>query len=165
MLAGTAAPQALAALSKSRALAAARYLASRMQGARGEAAIRRTYVGIRVVTRGSDLIVGAFRDGNHNGVRTADVASGADPRVDPDVGLGDLFPGVRAGAVDGLTPPPVSGEELAMFSFGPTGTSSSGTVYLRSSDEGQYAVRVLGATGRVRVLRFRLSTRDWVDVR
>lgn len=165
VLAGMAVPQALAALSRARTLAAARYLAARMQGARGQAAARSTHVGLRVVTRGDDLIVSGFRDGNHNGIRAADIASGVDAQVDPELRLGDLFPGVRAGASDGSVAPPLDGEEVSTFSFGPTGTASSGTVYIRGRDEGQYAVRVLGATGRVRVLRFRAATRDWVDVR
>ncbi len=155
----------LGTLSTSRTLAAARFLAARMQGARMQAASRSNYVGLRVITRGSDIIVSGFLDGNHNGIRAADIASGADPQVEPDIGLGDLFQGVRAGAADGSEPAPVAGENASTFSFGPTGTASSGTVYLRGSDEGQYAVRVLGATGRVRVMRFRASALDWVDVR
>ena len=136
-----------------------------MQGARGEAASKSAHVGIRVTIRGTRVVIGGFRDGNHNGIRTVDVASGIDSQAERDVDLGDLFHGVRAGAADGSVPQPVDGEDVTMFSFGPTGTASSGTVYIRGTDDGQYAVRVLGATGRVRVLRYRPPTHDWVDVR
>jgi hypothetical protein len=120
---------------------------------------------VRVTIRGGELFVGSFRDGNHNGVRAMDIANGVDPQVAPDVGLGDLFSGVRVGAADGAPPAPPEADATVLYSFGPTGTSSSGTVYLRGRGDGQYAVRVLGATGRVRVLRFRPTTRDWVDIR
>ena len=51
-----------------------------------------------------------------------------------------------------------------LMSFTPLGTASSGTLYLRGRDGSQYAVRVLGATGRTRVLRYEPVTRTWVEV-
>lgn len=164
-MAGATVPQILSTLSHSRTIAAARYLAARMQSARGQAAATGTYTGVRVAVQGREVRVATFRDGNHNGVRTADITGGLDPEVEREVALGDLFPDVQAGAADGTAPPPVADLSTTLFSFAPAGTASSGTVYLRGRDEGQYAVRVLGATGRVRVLRFRASTGDWVDVR
>ena len=50
------------------------------------------------------------------------------------------------------------------MSFTPLGTASSGTLYLRGRDGSEYAVRVLGATGRTRVLRYEAITRTWVEV-
>jgi hypothetical protein len=52
----------------------------------------------------------------------------------------------------------------ALMSFSPIGTASSRTLYLRGGDGSQYAVRVLGATGRTRVLRYVAGTRVWVEV-
>ena len=51
-----------------------------------------------------------------------------------------------------------------LMSFSPLGTASSRTLYLRGADGSQYAVRVLGATGRTRVLRLVVSTGAWVEV-
>jgi hypothetical protein len=51
-----------------------------------------------------------------------------------------------------------------LMSFTPTGTSSSRTLYVRGRDGSQYAVRVLGATGRTRVLRYVSATRAWIEV-
>jgi hypothetical protein len=48
-----------------------------------------------------------------------------------------------------------------MLSLGPDGTASSGSVYLHGRRL-QYAVRVLGATGRTRVLRFDRGTGRWI---
>lgn len=159
-LAGIAIPVTSGVLSRARSLSAARYLAARMQSARGQAVARGTHVAVRVTTHGVAIVVATFRDGNRNGVRTTDIADGSDARIEPDIGLSDLFPGVRAGSADGGPPLPSS-----LFSFGPSGTASSGTVYLKGSEDGQYAVRVFGATGKVRVLTYRGATGEWVDVR
>jgi hypothetical protein len=48
-----------------------------------------------------------------------------------------------------------------ILSMGPDGTATAGTLYLRGR-RGQYAVRVLGATGRTRVLRYEAGTDTWV---
>jgi hypothetical protein len=55
-------------------------------------------------------------------------------------------------------------ETSALLSFTPTGTASSRTLYVRGRDGSQYAVRVLGATGRTRVLRYAPAIRAWVEV-
>jgi len=44
------------------------------------------------------------------------------------------------------------------------GTATPGTLYMRSTNRAQYAVRVLGSTGRIRVLRFDAALRRWTDV-
>jgi hypothetical protein len=48
-----------------------------------------------------------------------------------------------------------------MLSFSPTGTSSTGTVYLRGRGRRQLAVRVLGVTGRIRALWFDFGAGRW----
>jgi hypothetical protein len=44
----------------------------------------------------------------------------------------------------------------------PNGSSSSGTLYVHGRERSQYAVRVLGATGRVRVMKYEPQRRRWV---
>ena len=51
-----------------------------------------------------------------------------------------------------------------LLSMNPDGSSSSGTVYLRGQGRTQYAVRILGVTGRVRVLKYDFVTGRWGDV-
>lgn len=165
ILVSMAVPALLTGVAQSRTLGAARYLAARMQSVRAQAVATGRYAAVRIVVRGHDLRIAAFKDGNRNGIRAVDVASGVDAPLGSDIGLGDLFRGIAAGGADGSTPPPVAGERVTWFSFAPTGTASSGTVYLRGGSDVQYAVRVLGATGRVRLLRFRPATGTWVDVR
>lgn len=163
VLAGIVVPQFSAGVADARTKGASRYLVGRLHGARVQSVAEGTTFGARVLVRGRDIYVRTFRDGNRNGLRAADVAAGVDVPVDEEVGLGDLFAGVRIGAEDGSEPPPVAGEVSTWFSFTPSGTSSSGTVYLRGAGAEQYAVRVLGATGRIRILRFRRTTAEWVD--
>ena len=49
-----------------------------------------------------------------------------------------------------------------ILTFTPIGTATSGTLYLRGRGSIQFAVRVLGATGRTRVLRYDARLRKWV---
>ena len=51
-----------------------------------------------------------------------------------------------------------------LLSMNADGTSSSGTLYLHGRERTQYAVRVLGVTGRVRVLKFDFVKGRWGDV-
>jgi hypothetical protein len=51
-----------------------------------------------------------------------------------------------------------------LLSMNPDGTASSGTLYLHGRGRTQYAVRVLGVTGRVRVLKFDFVKGKWGDV-
>jgi hypothetical protein len=51
-----------------------------------------------------------------------------------------------------------------MASFSATGTSSSGTVYLRSPKGAQYAVRISGVTGRTRLLKYDTGSRAWIEM-
>ena len=85
-----------------------------------------------------------------------------DPLVTPPVRIADLFPHVLLSLND---PADTSSPDTsALMSFTPLGTASSRTLYLRGGDGSQYAVRVLGATGRTRVLRYVEGTHAWIDV-
>jgi type II secretory pathway pseudopilin PulG len=157
-------PQALASLDRSRGLAAARFLAARMALVRAQA-VGRTATMALVFERGARGI--AFRvhqDGNRNGVRTADIESRIDRPVEDAVRLFELFPGVAIGITpEAPTDDPISLGGTEILSFTPYGTSSSGTIYIRGRDGTQWAVRVLGATARTRVLRYVPERREWVN--
>jgi hypothetical protein len=49
-----------------------------------------------------------------------------------------------------------------ILTLSPDGTATSGTLYLQGG-HAQYAVRVLGATGRTRVLKYESGSRSWVS--
>jgi Tfp pilus assembly protein FimT len=155
VLAGVAVPQAFAGLDRSRTHAAARFLAARMALARADAVTRSATAALRFSGDAPTLWLTTVVDGNRNGVRSADIASGIDRPLEQAFALEHLFPGVVI--------------ELAQFgssglvSFTPVGTASSGTVYVRGRAGARFAVRVLGVTGRTRVLRYDTARADYVD--
>jgi hypothetical protein len=104
-----------------------------------------------------------FLDGNHNGVRTLDIEAGIDRPVGESIRLSELFPGVTIGMATGMGTDPVRIGPTDLLSFTPVGTATPGTIYVRSSDDEQLAIRVLGATARTRVMRYVRETRTWVE--
>jgi Tfp pilus assembly protein FimT len=161
---GTALPQLLSARERMRTVAAARYLASRMALARTEAAARGASVALRFQDGPLGVAFAVYQDGNRNGVLAGDIADGTDRLVHPAVRLGDEFPGVRiALAPDTPAEEAVQLGRSDILSFSPDGTSTSGTIHVLGSDGVQWGVRVLGATGRTRVLRYDAAARTWVE--
>jgi hypothetical protein len=113
-------------------------------------------------------------DGNGNGVRMAEVLSGTDAILGRGARLADDFPGVELGVRDtvpdldatGVIDPgadPIRMGASNLVSCSPDGGCSSGTIYLSGADASAWAVRVLGATGRVRLARYSRSQRAWVE--
>jgi prepilin-type N-terminal cleavage/methylation domain-containing protein len=156
-------PQSLAAVDRARALSAARFLASRMAVARSQAVMRSTHVALRFEDHPSGITFRMFVDGNRNGVRTADISTGIDVPVEAPVSLNELYQGVTIALSEGAGLDPVKLGASNLLSFTPLGTSTSGSVFVRGRDGSQFAVRVLGATGRVRVLRFVVHSGTWTD--
>ena len=162
VLAAAAIPQLTAGIERSRTVAAARYLASRLALARAQAVARSANVALLFTAAKGTSIVGMYVDGNGNGVRSAEITAGVDAVIGTPVRLSDLFPHVLLF----LNDPSVTStfDTTALMSFSPWGTASSRTLYLRGGDGSQYAVRVLGATGRTRVLRLTPGSGIWVEV-
>ena len=112
-----------------------------------------------------------YTDGNQNGIRTTDIASGVDPIDATGERLADRFASVRFGLaaavpdLDGVRQmTDTDGVRIGspkILTLSPDGTASSGTVYLRGA-RAQYAVRVLGATGRTRVFQYQRGANQWV---
>ncbi len=156
-------PQSLAGVDRARAASAARYLASRMAVARSQAVMRSAHVALWFDEDPSGITFRMFVDGNRNGVRTSDIASDVDPPLDAPARLSDLFPGVAIAMSGGAGSDPLRIGSSNLLSFTPLGTASPGSVYVRGRDGSQFAIRVLGATGRVRVQRYVPRTLTWVD--
>ena len=118
-------------------------------------------LGFVSILRGITLSV--FQDGYGNGIRSADILAGIDSQIEPAIALSDHFPDVNIG----LTPnspvnDPVQVGLTNIRTFTPVGTATSGTIYISDRAGTQWAVRVLGATGRTRVLRYDPSTQGWL---
>jgi len=166
-------PQGLRSLDEFRTRSAARYLAQRAIDARFSAIKRSTVTGLRFEAASPDYRVTAVSDGNGNGLRTIDIQRGIDRTLTEPESLEAHFTGVSFGILNGVPDAdgqPANGSDGVRFgvskllSMNPDGTASSGTLYLHGNDRTQYAVRVLGTTGRVRVMRYDFVKGKWIDV-
>ena len=123
--------------------------------------------GLRFVAVGSGWSRAVYRDGNGNGIRTADILAGRDRLVEGPARLEDRHVGIRYGLPAGplpAVPPdpgpfPNPGDPIKfgsgdIVSFSPGGSVSSGSLYLTDGRRAA-AVVVFGATGRVRLFRYR----------
>jgi type II secretory pathway pseudopilin PulG len=163
IVSATAIPPLLAGLDRSRAIAAARYLAQQCGTARFQAVGQGRYVALRFTQEGADYVAEMFVDGNRNGVRAADIALGIDTPLRAGIRLSSDFFGTRI-ALDpalGLGVDPIRLSGSTLLSFSPAGTATAGSVYVLGRDGTQLVVRVLGVTGRTRVLRYQRATNAW----
>jgi prepilin-type N-terminal cleavage/methylation domain-containing protein len=170
-LSGIALPQMLAALDDYRTAGAVRYMAGRIQRARMEAVGRSTHVAIRFSPSGSSYAYTTYADGNGDGVRTQDIAAGVDSALAATERLADNFRGVDFAVLPDLPPAeagsappgtdPIKLGASNLLSYSPTGTSSSGSVYIKGHGKSQYVIRILGDTGRTRILWFDPRSRQW----
>jgi hypothetical protein len=150
---------------------AARYMAGRVAAIRIDAVRRGTSVALRFESAADDYMFAPYEDGNGNGVRTAEIRAGVDRAIGPVERLGSKFPGVRFELSSGI--PDVDGGvgtgtdgvrigSAHILTMGEDGTATSGTLYIRGR-RGQYAVRVLGVTGRTRMLQYLAGDRTWLS--
>ena len=164
-------PEYLAAVDHVRASGAVHHLSGRLQRARMEAVVRSATVGLQFTRTSSGYSYAMYLDGNRNGVLTRDIQRGVDGMIAAPERLPDQFAGVEFGAVPGLppvdpgaTPPGTDPIRLGsgnIASFSALGTSSSGTLYIRSRRDAQYAIRIFGETGKTRMLKFEARTGLW----
>ena len=115
------------------------------------------------------------RDGNGNGLRTAELRRGVDETLTvsftPQDSRGTAFLGfVPGGPFPGVPPrrrrllpgpDPVRFGSTDVISFRGNGHASSGTVYLTDGQERMLAVVLYGRTGRVRVWAFDRRKGEW----
>jgi type II secretory pathway pseudopilin PulG len=173
LLGAIATPGLSAARDAVRAEGAANYVAAVLHGARAEALKRRAHVAVRFETDGGRHVMAVYLDGDGNGVRSTDISGGVDVLLRPREPLDGQFANVAFGFESGVpdvdgspagpNPDPIRVGRSRMLSFGPSGTSSTGTVYLCGPGRRQTAVRVLGVTGRIRSLRFDFAASQWVE--
>jgi hypothetical protein len=156
-----------------RSLAAGRFVVALLHDARTRAIERGADTALRVRRDPSGFLLAVYEDGNRNGVLSTDVASGVDPQIGPSLRLPDRFHGVDFGVLpgipgpDGSAPPGTDPVRLGVAdsaTFSPTGSASSGSLYLKGSDGSQYVVRLYGETGRLRLLKFHPGTRRWLPL-
>ena len=169
VLAAIAIPSLHTSRDRDAAIMAARFLASKLNLLRIEALRRNRAVALRFDP--DDLgSVASYIDGDGDGVSQQDVDNGVDGSLDS-ARLADHFARVgfripaEVPAPDGVGVLAADSDPLRIgssnfVSFSPLGTATSGTIYLAGRGT-QVSVRVFGATGRIRVLRFDPASGAW----
>jgi len=165
-------PAAADRLAAARASAAAREMALLLQSLRWRAVATSASHGVLFVQDGAGWSWLLVRDGNGNGLGTAEVRSGIDLTLSGPHRFDDVVAGIalgfpptpripnvppRSGAVANLGDPVQFGASN-LVAFSPLGSASSGTLYLTDGRHALRALVVFGPTGRVRV--WRLDTRE-----
>lgn len=159
-------------LDRERTVVGARQLAGRLQGARLEALKRARSIAVRFELIGDRTQLRLFADGNGNGVLQRDIDRGIDGPVAPPAWLDDQARDIslrinqditEVSGATALAPgdDPLRIGNTSLVSFSPVGSATSGTLYVAAHRGPQMAIRVFGATGRVRVLMFDAQTRQW----
>ncbi len=171
VLSGIAIPSMQSAREFRAARAGARYLAARLQQARMESLKRNVTVAMRFDPSDPNLFA-VYADGDGDGVLQSDIDHGIDESIAPAARLTDYLGPITL-RINRDVPEPETGAPLtagsdplrigrsALLSFSPLGTATSGTLYLAAPAGPQMAIRILGSTGRMRVLRFDTTARQW----
>jgi prepilin-type N-terminal cleavage/methylation domain-containing protein len=165
VMAATAAPAFRALFADAHILGAGRQFKSQFRLARSTAVRSGVYTAIRFERRDDGTVwYAVYRDGDQDGVRSADIADGKDPLLSGPFPLTGGAPGVRVAINPGIPALPpetgvLSGDPVRfgasdIVSFSPIGTATPGTFYL-AGDASQAAVRVTGGSARVRLMVWR----------
>lgn len=159
-------------LDREHTMIGARHLSGLLHRARAESLRRSTAVAARFEIVDGRTRVRLYADGNGNGVLQRDIDRGTDRPVSDhewldaharDVSLRVNQPVTDAGGAGTLLPgsDPLRIGKTVLVSFSPLGSASSGTLYVAARRGPQMAIRVYGASGRVRVLMFDARARQW----
>jgi hypothetical protein len=161
-------------LERGRLRAASRHLGTLFRGLRNEAILLNRRLGV-IFDPADGYAYSVYLDGNGNGIRRADIASGVDTRLRGPVRIGGEFAGVEVrigppppiplipperGRLDGLDDPVKFGPS-DIVSFAANGDSSSGTVYLSIGAARMAAVRLSAPVGRVHFWEYDPSGHTW----
>jgi type II secretory pathway pseudopilin PulG len=166
-------PPLLAGLDESRARAAARYMRGRLYETRMQAVSLSRNVALRFVQTPTGYSFTTYVDGNRSGVLTKDIQGGIDRPLGVAERLPDHFRGVDFAVKPGLPPldsgsPAPDGDPIKLgasdiLTFSALGTSSSGSLYIAGRKGSQFALRIFGATGKIRLLQFDPREGKWTQ--
>jgi prepilin-type N-terminal cleavage/methylation domain-containing protein len=140
--------------------------------ARSRALQRGSNSGVKFLQAGGEWQYAIYDDGDGDGVRNDDIDRRVDRRVTlprralPEskiVTIGLLRHTIKDPDGDRLLPTasPVHFNRSAICSFTPLGESTPGTIYITDRRNELYAVRVFGATAKIRTLRYDATSRMW----
>ena len=154
--------------------AAGNEMRSILRAVRSRAITRGRHSGVKFVHAGNNWTYTLYDDGNGNGIANADISSGIDRRYfGPAVTMPLFRTATIAQLPQGLRDPdgaPLLPDNPALqfgrstlCSFSPLGSGTPGTIYISDGIDQLYAVRVLGASGRVRMLRYDSGRQKWEE--
>lgn len=158
IIAGIGIPRCWESVQEYRLRGASLYMRGLLRQVRARAAANNCYMGIVFDEEEGQPTLSVHADGNHNGVRRSEIRSGVDKRIRGPWRLSEVFPGVRYGSPPHGAQPPFPGLRIGrskIVSFSPIGQSTTGTLFLSNEHGSVHAVILLGATGRVRLARYR----------
>ena len=158
-----------------RAAAGARTMATLLSAQRWKSVSQHQVRGLQFRKSGSVWSWREVKDGNGNGLRTAEITRGVDPVVSSDETMEHLVEHVTLGFPHSGTfpeaPPgtqtlragddPVRFGRSTLVSFSPMGAASSGTLYVTDGQSALYAVVLFGPSSRLRVWRWVPEARRW----
>jgi Tfp pilus assembly protein FimT len=159
-------------LDRERTITGTQYLAGQLLRARLDSLKRGRSVALRLEIVGERTQFQLFADGNGNGVLQRDIDRGVDLPVTPLQWLDDqareialrvnqTITDVAGSATLHAGDDPLRIGNTALLAFSPVGSATNGTLYVAAPRGPQMAIRVFGATGRVRVLMFDAQARQW----
>ena len=155
---------------------AAAEVASTFHVARAYAIRHDANVGLKFQVDGDGTVTWAlFRDGDGDGVLTADILSGDDPQVLPRTRIAHLGRQIHFGFPPGRAPrdpgdprrrlsgldDPIRFNRSDIAAFSPLGTATPGTVYVTDGMRHLSAARVFGRTGRIGCLVYDVVKERW----
>ncbi len=147
-----------------------------MHRARIYSAQRNAKVAVKFRIESSGLVTHAlYRDGDGDGVLSADIAAGVDPEVRPPCRLAHFDRRIRFGFPPGDAPrdpgnprrrldrldDPIRFNRSDLASFNPRGTATPGTIYITDGRRHLSAVRVNNRSGKISVLHYDPETEVW----
>jgi prepilin-type N-terminal cleavage/methylation domain-containing protein len=159
-----------------RVRSAAEEMVGVLRSAKSYAIVHSANVGVKFSTLPNHTVVWRlYRDGDGDGVLTADIRSGVDPAVTTEQRLMEFGNTVRFGFPPGTAPRDPSNPRKRMTglddplrfnlsdiaSFDPLGGATPGSAYLTDGQTQLVAVRVLGLTGKVKVLTYDRRKETW----
>jgi Tfp pilus assembly protein FimT len=169
-------PVSAATLSRARVSAAAMDMAATFARLRAQAIAEHRRIGLRFTAGAGPVSFAVYADGDGDGVRSDDIASGRDPRLEAPRDLPSSYEGIDFGVLPSSIPevPPQSGAippgtdpirfgSADIVTFTPWGTATGGTVFVSDGRETVCAVVLYGKTGRLRTFRLDRSLGRWID--
>lgn len=172
VLTGISLPTIDALRDRAQVRAAAMHLAAQFQSTRSEALSRNVCLAFRVSEDRGRYTLTLYADGDGDGVSELDIDAGTDIQLSPGASIDQHFQGVLLNVpadvpeIDGggrlrAGSAPVRIGRSRLITFTPLGNTTSGTLYLSAGAGTQAAVRLLGATGRIRALWFDSASQIW----